>query len=55
MSITDTELERIFRSWWAESYPTPPGPHALLIGVGFGRHLLDHLQHQQPEGHDAQE
>lgn len=47
--FTDTELEQMFRSWWAGSYPTPPGKHALMIGLGFGRHLLDELERQQQQ------
>lgn len=51
LGITDAELEELFRAWWAESYPTPPGPHALMTHIGWARHLLDQagVQQQQPE------
>ena len=45
----DEQLERLFRAWWTSSYPTPPGPHALMMGMGFGRHLLDELERQQQQ------
>ena len=28
-------FESLFRQWWAESYATPPGPHAVMTHVGF--------------------
>lgn len=40
MQLTDVELEALFREWWAQSYPTPPGTHALLTHLGWGRYLL---------------
>jgi hypothetical protein len=50
MSLTDTELEQMFRAWWAGSYPTPPGTHALMTHLGWARHLLQQQgQQQQPE------
>lgn len=38
--MNDTELEAMFRRWWAESYPTPPGTHALITHLGWARFLL---------------
>ena len=38
--MTDVELEKLFRSWWSESYPTPPGNHALITHLGWARFLL---------------
>lgn len=38
--ITDTQMAEMFRKWWMESYPTPPGNHALMTHMGWGRHLL---------------
>lgn len=34
------DLEALFRQWWALSYPTPPGVHAVNTHVGFGEWLL---------------
>jgi len=42
MQLTNAELEALFRDWWAQSYPTPPGAHALLTHLGWGRYLLEH-------------
>lgn len=47
VEMTDTELEKLFREWWKESYPTPPGTHALITHLGWGRHLLNHIKHKQ--------
>lgn len=51
LALTDTQLDAMFRAWWAESYPTPPGPHALMTHLGWARHLLEQAgaQQQQPE------
>lgn len=47
--VTDADLEAAFRAWWAESYPTPPGPHALMTHLGWARHLLKQAGQQQQE------
>lgn len=39
--FTDDQLTELFRQWWAQSYPTPPGTHALLTHIGWARFLLD--------------
>ena len=44
---TDSELEVLFRTWWQQSYPTPPGTHALLTHIGWARFLLQQTVHQQ--------
>lgn len=51
VAITDTQLDAMFRAWWAQSYPTPPGPHALMTHTAWARHLLEQagVQQQQPE------
>ena len=41
-SVTDVQLEHQFRQWWP--YPAPPGPHALMTHVAWGRHLLGYSQ-----------
>ncbi len=41
MCLTDSQLEVLFRTWWSTSYPTPPGSHALMTHVAFGRFLLE--------------
>jgi hypothetical protein len=44
MNPTDTEIEKLFRQWWAESFPNnPPGTHALRTHLGWARHLLNEL------------
>jgi hypothetical protein len=45
--MTDTELTLLFQQWWRQSYPTPPGQHALATHVGWGRYLLERVQGQQ--------
>ena len=39
--MNDAELEAMFRIWWLESYPTPPGPHALMTHLAWARFLLE--------------
>jgi hypothetical protein len=46
-AMTDNELEVLFRTWWQQSYPTPPGPHALLTHIGWARFLLEQQGQQQ--------
>ena len=38
---TDSQLEVLFRTWWQQSYPMPPGPHALMTHIGWARFLLE--------------
>lgn len=42
--LTDAQLEVLFRTWWQQSYPTPPGTHALLTHVGWGQFLLEQVE-----------
>lgn len=43
MTLSATEIEVLFRTWWGTSYPTPPGPHSLMTHVGWGLFLQQHL------------
>jgi hypothetical protein len=43
------EMEVLFRTWWQQSYPTPPGTHALMTHLGWGEFLLNHLQVNQQQ------
>lgn len=43
---TDCELEVLFRTWWQQSYPTPPGTHALMTHMGWARFLLKQMQQE---------
>jgi hypothetical protein len=47
--MPDHEIEALFREWWKQSYPTPPGQHALATHVGWGRFLLERVQGQQQQ------
>lgn len=47
--MTDNEMEVLFRTWWQQSYPTPPGPHALITHIGWGRFLLEQMGEQQQQ------
>ena len=48
--MTDEQLTELFRAWWQQSYPTPPGPHALMTHTAWARFLLERLgQGQQRE------
>jgi len=49
LMMTDSELEVLFRTWWQQSYPTPPGTHALLTHIGWARFLLEQLQQQREQ------
>lgn len=49
LMMTDSELEVLFRTWWQQSYPTPPGAHALLTHIGWARFLLEQLQQQREQ------
>lgn len=49
--MTDTEMAELFQEWWTSSYPTPPGSHAKMTHLGWGRYLLDQISRcgdQQP-------
>lgn len=43
MTLSATEMEVIFRTWWGTSYPTPPGNHAVMSHIGWGMFLQQHL------------
>ena len=45
-SMTDSQLEVLFRTWWQQSYPTPPGTHALMTHISWARFLLEQVGHQ---------
>lgn len=36
-------LEFLFRQWWAESYATPPGVHAVMTHVGFAAAIYESI------------
>lgn len=40
--MTTPDIETLFRRWWALSYATPPGVHAVSTHTGFGTWLLEH-------------
>lgn len=40
----------MFRQWWRDSYSTPPGNHALMTHLGWGRYLLQEAARRQKEG-----
>lgn len=42
--MSDADLEVMFTAWWLESYPTRPGPHALMTHLGWGRFLLEQMR-----------
>jgi hypothetical protein len=46
--MNDTSLDAAFRTWWQDSYGRPPGSHAVMTHVAFGRHLLQLLELLQP-------
>lgn len=41
--MTETEMAELFQKWWMESYPTPPGTHAKMTHLGWGRYLMDQV------------
>jgi hypothetical protein len=47
MNLTDSQLEVLFKTWWQQSYPTPPGTHALITHIGWGRFLLEQAAEQK--------
>lgn len=38
--MTDEQIEKAYRAWWAESWGSPPNAQAVATAVAFGRHLL---------------
>ena len=53
--LSETEIEQMFREWWAQSWPTPPGTHALRTHIAWATHLLDKINESttRPESDDA--
>lgn len=49
IDLTDKEVEVLFRSWWQQSYPTPPGSHSLMTHVSWGQFLLQKARLQKLE------
>lgn len=47
--MNDNDLTLLFQEWWKQSYPTPPGQHALATHVGWARFLLEQVHGQQQE------
>lgn len=50
--MTDSQLEALFREFWlAAGYSAPPGTHALMTHVAWGRFLLERVaaHHETPE------
>lgn len=43
MSLTESEMEVLFRTWWGTSYPTPPGTYAVMSHVSWALFLQQHL------------
>lgn len=35
------DIELVFKVWWNDSYPTPPGKHAIMTHVAFAQWLVD--------------
>lgn len=44
-------IESLFRTWWEDSYSTPPAKHTVLTHVAFGEYLarvaLETLKQQE--------
>lgn len=38
--LSHSQIEVLFRTWWGQSYPVPPGVHAINTHVGFAAWLL---------------
>lgn len=47
--MTDTQLTDLFKDFWSQSYPTPPGTHALMTHTAWARFLLNQIGHQQQQ------
>jgi hypothetical protein len=47
--MTDNQIEVLFRTWWQQSYPTPPGTHALITHIAWARFLLEQTAQQQQQ------
>lgn len=45
--MTDTQLTELFRQFWSESYPLPPGNHTVMTHTAWARYLLKQIGHQQ--------
>ena len=50
MSLTDTQIDDAFTSWWQASFPnTTPSAQTRMTHAAFGRYLLDQVQGQQQQ------
>lgn len=49
INLTDSEIEVLFRIWWQQSYPTPPGAHALMTHIAWAGFLLEQTAQQQQQ------
>ena len=50
--MNDLQIEALFREFWlAAGYSAPPGTHALMTHVAWGRFLLERIAAQ----HETQE
>lgn len=45
--MTDTQLTELFREFWTQSYPMPPGNHTVMTHTAWARFLLNRIGHQQ--------
>ena len=43
------KAEELFREFWAESYPMPPNPHALMTYPSFAVWLFKRLNEQKAD------
>ena len=55
--MTDNEIEILFRSWWSQAGYTsaPPGTHALMTHLGWGRFLHDYIRAEAQQQHREQQ
>ncbi len=45
--MTDEQIEKAYRAWWAQSWGSPPNAQAVATAVAFGRHLLGLVKAQE--------
>jgi hypothetical protein len=50
--MTENEMEVLLRTWWP--YPAPPGTHALMTHLGWGRFLLEQIKEQEQQQREVE-
>lgn len=47
--MTDQQIEKMFREWWAQSYTLPPATHTMNTIIGWTQFLLQQINQDQQQ------